>query len=269
VFQNFPPYYSVEGSEQKKAAVVAQTELQDLLQDLLDAVATGFPADDLNLKWADDGESFPCLFVVGGPCQTPYSVSPFGFMLLEEIEGAAGSTEQRVEKFMNLHLEGPLMSALTNRLGRQQGLVVGTTTIRVLMCTASLGDLSTLIMNCQRVKISGCLTIVGEARAEGWAALGKALSRQNLQVANVTSSKSQMAFAREEDLRALWDTLSVSWNLKSGERAMAQFHKRDGEEAWEAMKHCLRMADGDLVAEQDAERREEEEEENEDTEGGE
>ena len=158
------------------------------------------------------------------------------------------------------------MSALTNRLGRQQ--MVGTTTIRVLMCTASLGDLSTLIMNCQRVKISGCLTIVGEARAEGWAALGKALSRQNLQVANVTSSKSQMAFVREEDLRAIWDTLSGSWTLISGEEeAMAQFHKRDGEEAWEAMKHCLRMADDDLVAEQDAEG--EDEEENEDTEGGE
>ena len=289
-FQNFPPFFVVEGAEQKKAVVVAQAELlklmgtpQDLLQDLLGVTANGFPANDLDFFNGEDGARVPCLFVLCGPCQKPHSVSPFGFMLLEEIEGALGSTEQRVEKVVVKDLKGPLMSAVTNRLSRQQALgqMTGIITINVFVCTAaSLDDLLVLIMNCQNVNISGCLVIAEERTAAEWAALGNALSKQNLQVADVTSSKGQMASAREEDLRAIWDAMSGSWTMVFGELIIDQFQKGDGEEAWEFLKHCWRMTDGELAGvleeedgdeEEDGEEDEKEEdmEDDEDAEGGE
>ena len=244
--------------KRKREAVVAQAELlklmgtpQDLLQDLLGVTATGFPANDRDFFNGVDGQRVPCLFVVSGPFQKPHSVSPFGFMLLEEIESALGSSEQRVEKIVVQNLEGALMSALTNRLSRQQALgqMAGTITIHVFVCTpASLDDLSSLIMNCQGVKISGYLAIVGERTTAEWSGLGSALSRQNVQVTDVNSSKSQMACAREEDLRAIWDAMSGSWTLFWRKEEIDQFYKENGEEAWEALKHWWRMTDGELTA---------------------
>ena len=98
---------------QSKAAVEALAELlkmmgspQDLLRDLLDVVASKFPAEDHDWIWIvdddDELEIVPCLVVVSCPCQLQsHSVSPPGFLHLELIEAALGSAEQRVEEVAN------------------------------------------------------------------------------------------------------------------------------------------------------------------------
>ena len=55
------------------------------------------------------------------PChQSQHSVSPLGFLLLEEVEGAHGSAHQEVLQIKVPFLKDPLMSALGSRLSKQQ-----------------------------------------------------------------------------------------------------------------------------------------------------
>ena len=53
-----------------------------------------------------------------------HSISTKGFLLLEEVEGAFGTTEQTIENirldFVVDTLDGPSLSALASRLSRQQ-----------------------------------------------------------------------------------------------------------------------------------------------------
>ena len=98
---------------QSKAAVEALAELlkmmgspQDLLRDLLDVVASRFPAEDHDWIWImdddDELEIVRCLVVVSCPCQLQsHSVFSPGFLHLELIEAALGSAEQRVEEVAN------------------------------------------------------------------------------------------------------------------------------------------------------------------------
>ena len=98
----------------------------------------------------DFSPKFPCLVRVSCPCLESHAVSPTGFLLLEEIESVLGTTEQKVEEVTIQNLEGPLLAALTRRLSRQEGPA---TSIRYMSGTASLGDSSCLITNCEMVKI--------------------------------------------------------------------------------------------------------------------
>ena len=154
---------------QSKAAVEALLKMmgspQDLLRDLLDVVASRFPAEDHDWIWIvdddDELEIVRCLVVVSCPCQLQsHSVSPPGFLHLELIEGALGSAEQRVEEVAN---DDMWIHFLINRLSRQQGPMAGT--IHLLFCDATLYMLSSLTMKCQRMKITLGLT----GTAEEWA----------------------------------------------------------------------------------------------------
>ena len=53
------------------------------------------------------------------PNHTSHKVSPLGFLLLEEVEGALGSAEQSVQWLGVAELEGILLSSLGARMRRQ------------------------------------------------------------------------------------------------------------------------------------------------------
>ena len=157
------------GGRQSEAAVAELLKMmgspQDLLRDLLDVVASRFPAEDHDWIWIvdddDELEIVPCLVVVSCPCQLQsHSVFSPGFLHLELIEAALGSAEQRVEEVAN---DDMWIHFLINRLSRQQGPMAGT--IHLLFCDATLYMLSSLTMKCQRMKITLGLT----GTAEEWA----------------------------------------------------------------------------------------------------
>ena len=225
--------------EENKAAVDAQAQLlklmgtpDDLLHHLLDAVAKIFPPDG---DFSDFG--FPCLVRVSCPCLESHAVSPTGFHLLEEIESVLGTSEQRVEEVTIQNLEGPLLAALTRRLSHQEGLA---TSINSKFVTASLDDSSCLITNCERAKIRS-LTIVGEGTTKGWAALGNGFSKKKVQAGRLQSLKSQMACARDEDLKAILDGLTMGWIVigrdESGKQTVYDYFSRN----WLGFKHSLSL----------------------------
>ena len=84
--------------------------------------------------------------------------------------------------------------------------------------------------------------------AEGWAALGKAMSQRHHQVASFDVFKCDMVHAKMEDVRKIWDGLSdlpeldahFSLSLGEGEEF---FYKKHGEDGWMAFEKCLTMTD--------------------------
>ena len=82
----------------------------------------------------------------------------------------------------------------------------------------------------------------GDMGAEGWSALGKALSQLHNGVARFDCFKSQMDNAKMEDVKVIWDCLSEEWNLSLGEGDEI-FYKNKGEDGWLALEKCLSMTD--------------------------
>ena len=141
-------------------------------------------------------------------------LGPYGFPYLEQVERAMGTTVQKVERVVTDDLEEAWLADLQSRLLRQQHLGVKT---RVdvssgLFCKSkeSAEAISTLMQHCQRVDVFA-LFIEADIGTEGWAVLGKALSWGNVEW--IISHKVQMASARREDQKAIWEGVSTGWEV--------------------------------------------------------
>jgi len=152
------------------------------------------------------------------PChQSQHSVSPLGFLLLEEVEGAHGSAHQEVLQIKVPFLKDPLMSALGSRLSKQQ---VKMTKMHsgpaVCWSRKNAADLFALIQNCEPTQLSVYnLHVEGNIEADGWVDLARALPLtvdSEDPSFSVTATREAMKEARREDLKAVWDSLPVSWD---------------------------------------------------------
>ena len=196
-----------------------------LLLDLLHIICESFPPVDRGVDL-----SGPEFFQMSCTCEhTSHTICPYGFLLLEGVEGVLGTTEQKVEKVVVRVLLDLELAALESRLFRQQDLVdpwgtpVGSD-VRVdvsnLACSSkeSATALSTLLQYCYSVDVQDALIIVVDIGIEGWAALGKALS-QNC-VNRIVSYKVSLTSARREDLRAIWECATYGrWIVLDGNTA--------------------------------------------------
>ena len=200
------------------------------LLDLLHIICERFPSvdrDDVPVM----APSLPGIIRVSCSCeQTSHSVSPFGFLLLEAVEGVMETTEQKVEEVVVRVLDEFLMSALESRLFRQQDLAdpwgtpVGLETkvdASRLDCNNSRESaevISTLMQYCQSIEVHGQLFIWADIGIEGWAALGSALSENFVNL--IVSYKKSTASARRDDLRALWECATHGWGVLLGENRL-------------------------------------------------
>ena len=156
-------------------------------------------------------------------CNQTHSVTPLGFLLLEEVESELGSTMQSVERvqvhniLQELEFRSP---ALTERVIRQQRMV-SVVNATVISCESrkDAEAFYAITENCQ-VLFFRTLSIEREIGAEGWAAIRKAfeLHERIFPRYDLTSTKQAMAEGRREDLRAIWDNLGLwsSWILVEG-----------------------------------------------------
>ena len=197
---------------------------------------------------------------LGCPChQSQHSVSPLGFLLLEEVEGALGSAQQEVLQIKVPFLVDPLMSALGSRVSRQQ---VKMTRMQsgpaVCKNRKNAAHLFALMQNCESTQLRLSLHIEGNIEASGWADLARALSLLTLDPEDppfsVNATREAMKEARREDLKAVWDLLPVSesvvpffcWIVDARE-AREYFYKVRGEEeeGWNALLKVLDEFEGD------------------------
>ena len=153
-----------------------------------------------------------------------YSVTPLGFLLLEEVEAAFGSALQEVLA-IGSRLEEPWLAALASRVLRQKQKVtkmeIG---LMNLTTKESCNALQILVMNSVtegresvgRLKVSG-----SNIEVEGWAAIAKALSLAPKWVKFVVAPVDLMQQGRREDLRRVWDCLDSGyyngWRVGDGD----------------------------------------------------
>ena len=220
------------------------------LRDLLDQICKRFPV----LPHAPSEErSFVRVTCTQPACQGSRSVGVTGFLLLEAAESALGSTEQRLELVVVDYLGDDLLAAVASRLTRQQisKLDISETRVEVrenLSCKnqENVKAISFLMQNCHSVDIDGSLFIPNDIGGDGWAALGEALSCNELQVVPrvKTLDKSCMASAERKDLRSIWECLSLSWKIYQAKDD--RFEKHGGEEAWKKLEQFLDLTDEEL-----------------------
>ena len=152
------------------------------------------------------------VFQVSCPCKNSHSVSRLGFLLLEDVEAALGSVEQRVEKVVVEYLQEPWLSALSSRASRQHErwkwwkMVESVDAFRFLCGNWwNLENFLTLVKYCQRMALV-VVDIHRDLGAKGWADLAQVVPLlHGVEAFHV--DREDMLGARRESLRAIWDAL--------------------------------------------------------------
>ena len=209
-----------ERFEEEKIQILHLTSILTMMdnpkshtQDLLEVICEKFPPivsagrSDFSIKLA-------C------PChQSQHSVSPLSFLLLEEVDGALGSSAplQEVLQVKVPFLVDPLMSALGSRVSKQQGKMTKMHSgPAVCLNRKNAANLYALVWKCEQTQLRVFdLRIEGNIEADGWADLARALSlylNPELDWFTVNATREAMKEARIEDLKAVWDSLPVSWD---------------------------------------------------------
>ena len=226
----------------------------DVLRDLLEGICTRFPAVPEEASSAYVRVSCPWE-ESGSVC-----VSLEGFEFLEIAEGAMGSTEQHLQLAVVNKLWKPTLSSLASRLLRQRDKDVKSKIIIrqeiYLLDISEVSSFSSIMQNCQAVDLQClCVDFVDiEDLKEGWTMIKGALSRHALACIE-TYSKKNGATARREDLRAIWEWVTDSWEFvyerldlprmfaRSSRTLM--FEKKRGAEGLAALERFLDLTDAE------------------------
>ena len=177
-----------------------------------------------------------------------------GFALLEIAEATMESAEQLLELVVvDYYFPLPLLASRLKRQ-RDRGLL-SKFIIRkriTVMFIRDLSSFSSVVQHCQEVDLQ-CLEIVRDLGQKGWTTLRGALSAPSCALACLEMlSKETMTFARREDLRAIWECVTLSWRFPAerlgGLGGSLVFEKRRGAEGLAALERFLDMTNGEWVA---------------------
>ena len=252
-------------------------EPQDYVVSLLDLICTRFPADASRQFTVSKDASGKLLYQTEGFVEVScprhaasHSVSPLGFLVLEEVERSLGSAEQRVEKVGLGHLGGLLISSLGSRMLRQEEQE-GVTAIKLDLAEISCNNqqeaenLLLPLKNCQ--KLTALLLAVADGvNAEAWAAVSKAVKLHHGEC-GLSATRSALLNGRREDLKTIWEA------VKSVEVMYSEAFISEGEvfiekeEGWARLEQVLDMTEDQWRAEAQKDMDGEEEEEEEEDEG--
>ena len=207
-----------------------------LLLDLLHVICAKCPPMDPRPQ-RDSALSLGNSILMTCPSATHSSsyVSPVGFSLLEEVEGALGTVEQEINMIElqtlqngnnnNLGIKTNLLSALSSRADRQES-PVGKLRVNEVICESQdqALALSALLKKCKNVTVSKLL-VTGDIGAQGWAQIADAvLSVDNIRLVAIQSSREVMKIGNKNDLKAIWGVIKHEWVVDSVE-GEERFHK--------------------------------------------
>ena len=217
------------------------------LRHLLDTICVKSPPDEGT-----------CYIQIGSTSHGFHLVSPLGFLLLEEVEAALGSTLQNVSRVVigiysmpllePLSASEALMQALAARVVRQQQNLTRMEMKWIeVRSKEDAESFLTLMENCETVVCTGTLTggeelpgmqyhIRGNIEEGGWAAMARASSMAP--VRRVIASKEMMQAGKREDLKAVEQAvvddgywMVEDWDWELGGSRPRTFRKSDPK-AW-------------------------------------
>ena len=239
---------------------------------LLGIICERFPPPSIALAENQFGPEY--LKVTQAGYEVQY-LSALGFVLLEAVEAAHGSSEQAVGPVFVFNLREPLRSALKSRMTRQEGKIDQVDADFVVIESQDQAEaLRTLVQLTEEFVFRG-LAIGGAIGEGGWAAVAEAvrvlplllldqgpLGARGFQ-ALVLHSKNLMLDGRREDVRAIWDAMPEEtffsfWNPEmASAKAFGKGFGNVSEEEWARLELYL---DNEEEEEEEEEDEEEEEE---------
>ena len=245
------------------------TEPDVLLLDLLDVICERFTPEDVHLLRLNTHVSIRC----PRHPEDLHFIPLAGFLLLEEVEAAFGTTEQVLESVAGHLLTGlPSLSAVSSRISRQAtGLLpsaaISLSTIEI-QSRREAESFKTLMQAKPQLSRHLELDVSGAIGRKGWRALTKAIQFQPNLAMRVVVPKSVLAGGRSEDLRDFWDAMGPDVQLAvqlSDNRSVFEYIEKQSEEnGWMRLEHILEATKHgwvDMLQEEEDEQEEEVEEE--------
>ena len=166
------------------------------------------------------------------------------FLILEEVEGAFGTTEQNVAAiFSGRTLEEPILSALSSRVSRQQKSLTSLDFSHVLLERKESAEaFKTLMQFSRTIKVSnGTINVPKPIGGEGWKMLAEGM-KPDLFLSKVTVLKEDLDEASKEDMRMIWDALLLSGVVIVGTTVRRdKVKKTEGELGWTKLTEMKEM----------------------------
>ena len=181
------------------------------------------------------------------------------FLLLEEIEGAFGTSEQKIEAIeaSEWALEEPSLSALSSRLARQQKMLTSPLSLWRVQVASKEGAeaFKTLMQASPEIAMTIPLLVAFQGiGGEGWKALAEGVRlHPGFLLREFTVPKDDLDEARREDIRVRWDALETGGEafVELDPRVFQWVEKTEGEEGWTTMVELIHMSKEELAAELD------------------
>ena len=207
--------------------------------DLLDTIGKSSPPDVVSSQ-----RHLGTVLIVGPTHPDHREVLLSDFLLLEEIEGAFGTTEQNVEAiFSGGTLEEPILSALSSRVSRQQKVLTSFDFSQVVLERKESAEaFKTLMQFSRTIKVSnGTINVPKPIGGEGWKMLAEGM-KPDLFLSKVTVLKEDLDEASKEDMRMIWDALLLSGVVIVGTTLRRdKVKKTEGELGWTKLTEMKEM----------------------------
>ena len=193
-------------------------------------------------------------------------LSPDGFTLLEQVEGALGSTEHKIERIriQIIHIANELgrrwLPALSARVARQQQLVQLVEIDDIIVDDEeTLDQFGKVVENCATMRVRWVGVF---APLKDWSKLRRSLCSPQVSLFCFGPARNAIlgqlgwedleAPAKREDLRAIWDVTLLSWGvytwIDDDRRGTTYFDKNQGDEDWGRFEHLMDMSKEEIDA---------------------
>jgi len=228
-------------------------EPKDLLLDLLDVIC----------------ERVPSILLPFGSCEQlqmvcprhpdSHSVSPAGFLLLEEVERVLGTAEQRIESIEVGHLSEQVLFAIVARMSRQQEAAISIRICGSIKIESEKGAQAFYTLMSNQVEPGIGLKVLGSIGEGGWEALAKAMQLQPDVVGHVVTSKTGLEEAMKEDIKNVWESVQESQGFDIYKTAedippilfgpYAPVSVRKPGDDWGRLEQIMHMSEAEFAAE--------------------
>ena len=192
-----------------------------------------------------------------------HKVSFPGFLILgKEVEGPLGSTVQSIERVScKYNLHEPFLSALSNRISRQQRLVSMVSVGRDFEINSKRDVLAfRTLLQAEEVTMVN-LKIEGEIGEEGWKMVATAMkTRPGVVSCTVWTSKEVLEDGRKEDIKDIWEAVRRSFFISESRFNMGEddffwsVRVEKPKDDWKKLERILEMEMGQFICELHEER---------------
>ena len=260
-FYNYVPPHHTKTAQLKKLIKVLQLfkSPEAHLLDLLELVCERFKT----LRRLREFEGPQVLLSHPGHSD-PHSVSIACFLLLEEIEGAFGTTLQRLESISGGSIGGLkgevgelALLALSSRVARQhQGEAISVTLAGMDITNKRSAKAFYILMRArpQFVQPLRSVEVSGSIGVKGWEFLARALQTHPDAVEQITTTKRVLGEGMRADLKKIWDAVGLDGfcvELCCYTKTVWQDVRKwpDGaEDGWKTVEKILQMTEEEWAA---------------------